>query len=317
MKLIIQIPCFNEERTLPQTIGDLPREIPGIDVIEYLVIDDGSTDGTVEAARKSGVHHILSLGTNRGLGTAFSRGIEEALSLGADIVVNTDADNQYRGEDIPKLVFPIMRNEADLVVGSRPIKDHPEFSAVKKLLQLIGSWALRTISRTEVRDAASGFRAFSRDACLRLFVHTRFSHCMETLIQAGNAHLRVVAVDIRINPKTRSSRLFQSVTQYVFKSGGTILMMFCLYRPGAFFFIFAAAFMSMALVLGVRYSYLAFYLSEGVGRHLASLILLSIFAFWGVLFAALGIIGEITKVSRRVNEENLYLARKQAQGKSD
>jgi glycosyltransferase involved in cell wall biosynthesis len=313
MKLIIQIPCLNEEETLPQTIKDLPSEIPGIDNIEYLVIDDGSTDRTVEVAREHGVHHILSLGTNRGLGIAFSAGIEKALSLGADIVVNTDADNQYRGADIPKLLTPILKNEADLVVGCRPIKNHPEFSRAKKILQMIGSWALRSISRTDVRDAASGFRAFSRNTCLKLFVHTRFSYCMETIIQAGNANLRVAAVDIRVNPRSRPSRLFRSIFQYLLKSGGTILMMFCLYRPGAFFAMLSSTLFLMAFGLGVRYSYLAFYLGEGVGRHIASLILLSIFAFWSVLFAALGIIGEITKVTRRVNEENLYLTRKQAQ----
>ncbi len=311
MKLIIQIPCLNEEQTLAQTIADLPSAIPGIDIIEYLVIDDGSTDRTVEVARKSGAHHILKLGTNRGLGFAFSAGIERALSLGADIVVNTDADNQYLGADIPVLLEPILNNEADLVVGCRPIKDHPEFSWTKKILQRIGSWALRSISRTEVRDAASGFRAFSRETCLKLFVHTRFSHCMETLIQAGNAHLRVAAVDIRVNPRSRPSRLFSTVFQYVMKSGGTILMMFCLYRPGSFFALLSSGFLILVLGLGFRYSYLAFYLGEWLGRHIPSLILLSIFAFWSVLFAALGIIGEITRVSRRVSEENLYLNRKQ------
>ena len=316
MKLIIQIPCFNEEKTLPLTIADLPSAIPGIDVIEYLVIDDGSTDRTVEVARESGVHHILKLGTNRGLGIAFSAGIERSISLGADIVVNTDADNQYRGADIPTLLAPILSNEADLVVGSRPIKDHPEFSRTKKILQRIGSWVLRSISRTDVRDAASGFRAFSRETCLKLFVHTRFSYCMETLIQAGNANLRVADVDIRVNPRSRPSRLFSNIFQYILKSGGTTLMMFCLYRPGVFFAIFSTTFFLMSIGLGLRYSYLAFYLGEGIGRHISSLILLSIFAFWSVLFAALGIIGEITKVSRRVSEENLYLNRKQARKES-
>lgn len=312
MKLIIQIPCFNEEKTLPQTIADLPSEIPGIDSIEYLVVDDGSTDRTVDVAHECGVHHVLSLGTNRGLGIAFSAGIEKALSLDADMVVNTDADNQYCGEDIPLLLTPLTNNEADLVVGSRPIKNHPEFSLVKKILQVTGSWALRTISRTDVRDAASGFRAFTREACMKLFIHSRFSYCMETLIQAGNANLRVATVDVRINPRTRPSRLFRNIPQYVIKSGGTILMMFFLYRPGVFFALLSSGFFLAALGLGIRYSYLAFYLGEGVGRHLASLILLSIFAFWAVLFGALGIIGEITKASRRVNEENLYMLRKQA-----
>lgn len=311
MKLIIQIPCLNEEETLPGTISGLPAEIPGIDTIEYLVVDDGSTDRTVEVARECGVHHILSLGTNRGLGFAFSAGIEKALSLGADIVVNTDGDNQYRGEDIPLLLAPIINNEADLVVGNRPIKDHPEFSLLKKVLQVTGSWALRTISRTDVRDAASGFRAFNRDACMKLFIHSRFSYCMETLIQAGNANLRVAAVDVRINPRTRPSRLFRNIPQYVLKSGGTIFMMFFLYRPGAFFALISSGFFLGALGLGIRYSYLAFYLDEGIGRHIASLILLSIFAFWAVLFAALGVIGEISKVSRRVSEENLYILRRQ------
>ncbi len=312
MKLIIQIPCLNEEKTLPLTIADLPTVIPGIDIIEYLVIDDGSTDRTVEVARECGVHHILQMGTNRGLGIAFSSGIERALSLGADIVVNTDADNQYQGADIPTLLAPILSNEADLVVGNRPIKDHPEFSWTKKILQRTGSWALRSISRTDVRDAASGFRAFSRETCLKLLVHTRFSYCMETLIQAGNANLRVADVDIRVNPRSRPSRLFSNIFQYILKSGGTILMMFCLYRPGAFFALFSSAFFLMSIGLGVRYSYLAFYLGEGLGRHIPSLILLSIFAFWSVLFAALGIIGEITRVSRRVSEENLYLNRKKS-----
>ena len=219
MKLVIQIPCFNEEQTLPQTIHDLPQSIPGIDQIEILVVDDGSTDRTVEVARLCGAHHVLSLDTNRGLGRAFAMGLEKAMSLHADIVVNTDGDNQYVGADIAKLVEPILRHQADMVVGCRPIADHPEFSLLKKLLQSLGSWTLRSLSKTSVRDAASGFRAFSREACGRLVIYSRFSYCMETLIQAGNSHLRVDSVDIRVNPITRKSRLFKSLPEYLWKSG--------------------------------------------------------------------------------------------------
>ncbi|HEY8240677.1 MAG TPA: glycosyltransferase family 2 protein, partial [Kiritimatiellia bacterium] len=193
MKLIIQIPCFNEAETLPATVRDLPKSIPGVDSIEVLVVDDGSTDNTAEVARGLGVHHVLGLGSNHGLARAFSLGIEQALRLGADIVVNTDADNQYCGADIPKLVQPILENHADIVVGSRPIADHPEFSATKKQLQLAGSRTLRWISKTTVRDAASGFRAYSREACLRNFIYSSFSYCMESLIQAGNMGLRVAS----------------------------------------------------------------------------------------------------------------------------
>ncbi len=252
MKLIIQIPCLNEEKTLPYTIRDLPRTIPGIDVIEYLVVDDGSTDNTAGVAESLGVHHVLRLGSNRGLARAFTSGVAYALAQGADIVVNTDADNQYMGDDIPLLVQPILANRADLVVGSRPIDDHPEFSAFKKFMQKAGSWTLRYVSQTTVRDAASGFRAFSREACQRLFVYSQFSYCMETLIQAGNTGLRVASVDIRVNPSTRPSRLFRSIPQYIYKSGMTIFTMFMLYRPGRFFATIGGVLLAAALTLGIH-----------------------------------------------------------------
>src|SRR2546423_1804344 len=185
MKLVIQIPCLNEEQTLPQTIRDLPASIPGVDRIEILVIDDGSTDRTAEVARSLGAHHVLKLGRRHGLARAFARGLQPALSLGADIVVNTDGDNQYAGADVAQLVQPIVQGNADMVIGCRPIDDHPEFSWLKKRMQQLGSWTLRELSQTTVRDAASGFRAFSRDTAQRLFIHSRVSYCMETLIQAG------------------------------------------------------------------------------------------------------------------------------------
>lgn len=310
MHLIIQIPSFNEESTLPSAIGDLPHEIAGVDRIEYLVIDDGSSDRTAEVAKECGAHHVLRLGSNRGLATAFKLGVDRALELGADIVVNTDADNQYRGEDISKLVLPIVEGKADLVVGCRPIADHPEFSWAKKLLQRAGSWTLRRISRTTVRDAASGFRAFSRRTCQRIFIHTRFSYCMETLIQAGNSGLRVESVDIRVNPKTRDSRLFRSVFQYVVKSGGTMLAMFALYRPGRFFSLFASVLLLVALFLGLRYIVVVYVLATPGRNMLQSLILLSISAFASFLLFALGAIGELLRANRKILEEVLYLNRR-------
>lgn len=310
MKVVIQIPCFNEAQTLPATIRDLPASLPGVDEIEVLVIDDGSTDGTADVARSLGVRHVLSLGSNHGLARAFSKGVEKAIELGADVVVNTDADNQYRGEDIARLLPPILENRADIVVGCRPIVDHPEFGALKKLLQLMGSGTLRWLSKTTVRDAASGFRAFSRDACLRLFIYSRFSYCMESLIQAGNMGLRVASADIRVNPKTRESRLFGSIRQYLYKSGGTMLSMFVLYRPGRFFSTIGALFLGVALILGLRFLYLI-YVAPVPGRtYLPSLILLAVCAVTGFLMIMLGILGELIRFQRRIAEENLYIQRR-------
>lgn len=316
VKLIIQIPCFNEEKTLAQAINDLPKSIPGIDEIEILVIDDGSTDNTVEVARAAGAHHLLHLETNRGLARAFAMGTERAVALGADIVVNTDADNQYCGADIAKLVQPILDRQADMVVGCRPIIEHPEFSIGKKILQLLGSWTLRVISKTTVRDAASGFRAFSREACMRLYIHSRFSYCMETLIQAGNSHLRVASVNIGINPKTRDSRLYKSLFEYVTKSGGTMLAMFILYRPGRFFGTMGLACMAGAVAIGLRYIFLIYLFPSAAAPtkifHVPSLILAAILAISGVLLLSLSIIGELIRAQRTLTEETLYQLRRQA-----
>jgi glycosyltransferase involved in cell wall biosynthesis len=315
MKVIIQIPCFNEEKTLPATVRDLPRAIPGVDVLEYLVVDDGSADRTADVARELGVHHVLRLGSNRGLARAFANGIEKALELGADIVVNTDADNQYRAADIPKLLAPILANQADLVVGSRPIVEHPEFGPVKKLLQLAGSWTLRHISKTTVRDAASGFRAFSREACQRVFIYSSFSYCMETLIQAGNMGLRVASVDIGVNPTTRPSRLFKSVPEYIRKQAGTMLTMFVLYRPGRFFSSLGVLLMAGSLGLGLRFLYLVYVTPEPGRTHLPSLILLTVLALGGFLCFLLAVLGELVKSQRRIGEENLYLLRRARGGR--
>ena len=312
MKLIIQIPCYNEESTLAGTVRDLPTRIDGIEQIEYLVIDDGSRDRTAEVAESLGVHHVVRLGSNRGLARAFSRGVEYAISQGADIVVNTDADNQYCGEDIALLVQPILENKADMVVGCRPIDTHPEFSATKKHLQRLGSWTLRQVSRTTVRDAASGFRAFSREACQRLFVYSEFSYCMETLIQAGTTGLRVGSVDVRVNPATRPSRLFRNVVEYITKSSMTILTMFMLYRPGRFFSVIGGTFFAVALTLGLRFIYLV-YLSadpEPGRTYLPSLILTALAAIIGLLLFVMGALGELIKYQRRLQEEILYRMRR-------
>ena len=316
MKLIIQIPCLNEANTLAATIADLPKEIPGIDIIEYMIIDDGSTDDTVRVAKECGVHHIISHGSNRGLATAFTSGRDYALEHGADILVNTDADNQYYGPDIALLVQPIIENKAEIVVGCRPIVKHPEFSPVKKLLQLCGSWALRKISKTTVRDAPSGFRAFSRQAMERIFIHSKFSYCMETLIQAGTTGMRVTSVDIRINPKTRESRLFNSIPQYLKKTGGTMLSMFLLYRPGAFFATLSIPFFLLSTILGIRFITLTYFITSGNDRtYIPSLILLAISAFAGFALLLLAIVGNLFRSQRRLAEEQIYLIRRQTNKK--
>lgn len=312
MKLFIQIPCFNEEATLPQTIADLPKRIDGIDEIEVMVVDDGSTDLTVAVAREQGVKHIVSHGSNRGLAAAFSSGRDYALAHGADILVNTDADNQYCGADIAKLVVPILANKADIVVGSRPILEHKEFSALKKFLQLCGSWALRRISKTTVRDAPSGFRAFSRGALERIFLHSRFSYCMETLIQAGTTGLRVSSVDIHVNPKTRDSRLFKSIPQYLRKTGGTMLSMFVLYRPGGFFSLLSLPFFAISAFLGCRYVWLVYIVGNtGKTYYIPSLILLAVSSFAGII-CLLAVLGSLLSANRRLAEEQISLQRRQA-----
>lgn len=286
-------------------VKDLPGKIDGIDEIEVLVIDDGSTDRTVEVARELGVQHILKLGTNRGLAYAFMSGLNYCLEHGADIVVNTDGDNQYFGADIARLVEPILRDTADMVVGSRPILKHKEFSLTKKFFQLVGSMTLRLISKTHIKDAPSGFRAMSRKACTQLYVYSKFSYTMETIIQAGNSNMRVASVDVNVNPKTRDSRLFRNSFEHIRKSGATIMNMFVLYRPGRFFSIIGSLFLLPAIVLGFRFIYLVFLTPDPDPErtYLPSLILLAIFAFIGVFSFFLGIIGELIKQQRRLMEE--------------
>ena len=310
MKLIIQIPCFNEEKTLSSTINDLPLEVEGFNEVELLVIDDGSTDKTFEKAKQLGVEHIIQLGSNRGLATAFRIGIEYALEQGADVIVNTDGDNQYCGKDIAKLTRPIIEKKADMVIGCRPIKNHPEFELIKKILQIFGSWILRKIAKTNIRDAASGFRAFSRETCQRLNIISQFSYTMESLIQAGNSGLRIKSVDIRVNKKTRESRLFKNIPEFIYKSGTTIFMMFLLYRPGKFFALFASFFLIPSFMLGIRFLYLISQNSDPSRTYIPSLILLSILAWTGFLCIAIGLIGIKIKSLRKIQNEILYLIKK-------
>lgn len=251
--LVIQIPCLNEEETLPATLADLPTAVAGFDRVEWLVVDDGSTDRTVEVARAHGVHHVVSHGRNRGLAAAYLTGLDRGLELGADVIVNTDADNQYDASFIPDLVRPILHDGADLVVGERPIDTIEEFSRLKKRLQRVGSWVVRRFSGTPVRDAASGFRAVSREAALRLQVFGRYTYTMETLIQAGWEGLAVTSVPVGVNPQTRPSRLVRSIPQYVMRSAQTIVRSFVLYKPFRFFFLVGLVPFLLGAVLLVRW----------------------------------------------------------------
>jgi glycosyltransferase involved in cell wall biosynthesis len=306
MFLIIQIPCFNEERTLADVIRDLPGELPGISRIEIQVVNDGSLDNTVAVARACGVEHVILFKKNKGLAAAFKAGVDNALALGADIVVNTDADNQYFGGDIGRLVEPIVKGQADIVIGCRPISDHPEFSPFKKILQKVGSWVLRKVSNTAVRDAASGFRAYSRNAMLHMNVYSQFSYCMETLIQAGLNNLKIESVDIRVNPKTRESRLFSNLFQYVWKQGKTITSIFILYRASFFFNAVAAVIFLFSAALVVRYVVLTVYYKSPSNAFWPSII------FAGILFAIAfqvfltGILSSLVSSLRKLTEEVNY-----------
>jgi len=309
MKLIIQIPCLNEEKTLPLTVRDLPQSIPGVDVIELLVVDDGSCDRTVEVARELGVHHIVCLPKHVGLARAFRAGLEAALLAGADIIVNTDADNQYYGADIARLVEPILAGRADIVVGDRGVATLEYFSPVKRLLQRFGSWVVQLASGISIPDATSGFRAFSRDAALRTSVLSEYSYTLETLIQAGAHRLAIEYVPIRVNAKTRESRLVANVPEFISKSLLTIARVYATYRPLRVFLAIGGLFLVGGLVLGLRFLY--FYLfSRGAAGHVQSLILAAILIILGVQVSLIGLIADLVGVNRRMMEETLYRVRK-------
>jgi glycosyltransferase involved in cell wall biosynthesis len=307
MKLIIQIPCHNEADTLAATVADLPRAAPGFDAVECLVVDDGSTDATVAVARACGVHHVVSLPRNRGLAFAFAAGLEAALRLGADVVVNTDGDNQYRGEDVAALVEPILAGRAEMVIGARPIAETADFSFLKKCLQRVGSATVSLLAGVRVPDAASGFRAFSREAAKRLLVTSRFSYTLETIIQAPAKGLAVVSVPIRTNPATRPSRLFRSTAGFVLRSAGTIGRVFVVYRPFMFFSGLAALLFLPGVTLGVRFLH---FFAVGAGQgHVQSLILAAVLLLGGFQLFLTGLLAHLSATNRRILEELLVRVR--------
>jgi len=301
VKLIIQIPCLNEETTLPQTLKDIPENIEGIDSIEILVIDDGSTDKTVEVAKSMGVHHILKLTNNKGLAKAFISGVDQALKLDADIIVNTDADNQYFGGDIAKLIQPILRKEADIVVGDRQVETIRHFSPMKIFLQKFGSWVVRQLSGTLIPDATSGFRAYSRDAALQLNVVSDFTYTIETIISAGNKNLAVTHIPVRTNKKLRESRLFPSIRVYLKRSLVTMLKVYSMYRPLKIFTIAGGTTFILGFAIGCRYLFF-FFMGQTEG-HIQSLILSAILLIVGFQIIMMGIAAELIAVNRQLLED--------------
>jgi glycosyltransferase involved in cell wall biosynthesis len=299
VKLVIQIPCFDEEATLPATLAALPRSVPGVDVVEWLVVDDGSSDRTVEVARELGVDHIVSHRRNRGLAAAFLTGLDTALRVGADVIVNTDADNQYDAECIPMLVAPVVDDGFDIVVGERPIMEIAEFSRLKKWLQRAGSWVVRTISGLEVCDAPSGFRAMSREAALRLQVFGSFSYTMETLVQAKAEGLTVTSVPVRVNPQTRESRLARSTLHYVRRSATAIIRSFALYYPFAFFFRIGLVPAVAGTALLVRWA-LYWWLSDEYASRVPSLVVGAVLLIVAVQVWVIAFLADLQAASRRL-----------------
>ena len=308
MKLIIQIPCYNEEETLKITLNDLPRQIEGIDRIEYLIIDDGCSDKTREVAKEWGVHHIVGFQQNRGLAKAFMAGLDGCLRNGADIIVNTDADNQYCGKDIEKLVKPILAGEADMVIGARPIEETESFSWLKKKLQRLGSLAVRIASGTDVEDAPSGFRAMTREAALRLNVVNDYTYTLETIVQAGRNKISVKSVPIQTNPELRSSRLFKGIWSYVKKSMVIILRAYMMYEPLKCFTYFSVLPTLLGLGIGVRF---LFFIAMGQGYgHVQSLILGCTLIIIGFLTFMIGLVSDLVAGNRKILADTQYHVRR-------
>jgi glycosyltransferase involved in cell wall biosynthesis len=308
MKLIIQIPCFNEAAQLPQTLADLPREVDGFDVVEWLVIDDGSTDETVSVARAHGVDHLVLLTNNKGLAAGFQAGIDTALKLGADVIVNTDADNQYCGSDIPRLVQPILNGNADMVVGDREVSGIEHFSALKKILQRLGSWVVRRASSTSVPDTTSGFRAYNREAAIQMMAVSRFTYTLETIIQAGKLLVAIDHVPVRTNPKTRESRLFPSMGAYVRRNAVSIFRIYAQYEPLRVFWSLALLMGVVAIAVWVRF---AVAYADGNGKgHVQSLILGAVLFIAAVVLWALGVIGDLLAAQRVMTQRTFERVRR-------
>ncbi|HEY3236678.1 MAG TPA: glycosyltransferase family 2 protein [Polyangiaceae bacterium] len=300
-KLTIQIPCFNEAAALPVTLSELPRALPGIDLIEFVVIDDGSTDDTAEVARRLGVHHVVGFRKNQGLAKTFMLGLQTCLEHGADIIVNTDADNQYCGADIVKLIQPILEGKADIVIGARPIEEIQHFSLSKKLLQRFGSWVVRAVSGTSVADAPSGFRAMTREAAMALNVFSEYTYTLETIVQAGQKNMSIVSVPIRVNGFLRPSRLVKSTLSYVRRSIFTLLRIFIVYRPLKFFMTTGVVIFVSGFLIGVRF--LVFWFRGGSGGHIQSLILACVLMLIGFQTALLALVADLLSVNRRLLED--------------
>jgi glycosyltransferase involved in cell wall biosynthesis len=308
VKLLIQIPCYNEAQNLPATVQALPDQLPGIDSIEVLVIDDGSQDSTAQVARALGVQHVVRFSQHLGLAAAFMTGLENCLKHGADLIVNTDADNQYHAEDIQALIAPILEGKADLVVGDRGVATQENFSPYKRLLQCVGSWFITQVSGIQTPDATSGFRALSREAALRTIVLSEYSYTLETLIQAGANRMTVVYVPVRTNPQTRPSRLMRGIPDYLTHSGETILRAYTMYRPLRVFSLIGGILMLSSVALGVRFLYF-YFVGQGSG-HVQSVILAAVLGIIGFQTLLIGLLADLISSNRKISEELLYRLRR-------
>lgn len=308
MKLIIQIPCYNESETLEIALNDLPKQLDGVDEIEYLIINDGSKDNTVEVAKNWGVHHIVNFKQNKGLAKGFMAGLDGCLRNGADIIVNTDADNQYCAEDIATLIQPILEGKADMVIGARPIDETEHFSYIKKKLQHLGSWVVRKASNTDIPDAPSGFRAFSREAAMRINVVNDYTYTLETIVQAGREKIAITSVPIRTNAELRPSRLFSSIWGYVKKSMLTIIRAYMMYKPLKCFTFLAIPPVAVGLLIGCRFLY---FMAVGqAGGHVQSLILACTLILMGFVGLMIGLVGDVMAANRKILEDTQYHVRK-------
>ncbi len=310
MKLIIQIPCYNEEETLSKTLHDLPRALPGVDEIKWLVVDDGSTDRTAKVAQECGADYVVPLRQNQGLAHAFLSGLEAALQFGADVIVNTDADNQYHGQDVARLIAPILAGKADIVVGDRGVATLAHFPRIKRWLQRVGSWVVQKASGMSIPDATSGFRALSREAALRTLVFSEYSYTLETLIQAGARQMAVEYVAVHTHPQTRPSRLMRSLPEYLMQSALTILRTYTLYRVLRVFLALGVGMIAVGTLLGLRFLYL-FVVSGGASGHVQSLILTAILLIVGFQVCLIGLVADLISVNRKILEEVLYRIRRQ------
>jgi glycosyltransferase involved in cell wall biosynthesis len=306
-KLIIQIPCLNEASTLPATLADLPRVVAGIDVVEVLVVDDGSRDGTAEIAARSGADHVVRLRRNKGLAAAFMAGIDASLKAGADFIVNTDADNQYSAHEIPRLLAPLLSGAADIVIGDRNIAELSHMSWRKRQLQQLGSWVVRQVSGTTVPDSTSGFRAYTREAALRMTIVSEFSYTLESIIQAGKKRMAIAHVPVETNPRTRESRLFDSVFSYIKRSAATIVRIYAMYEPLKVFTYIGVSVFGVGFAGFLRFLYYFFH--NEASRHLASLIATGVLMMIGFQILVIGLLADVISGNRKLLEDLLYRVR--------